>query len=405
MLFFDTCALLDLQDIAFNSKFTISSRTLLEIESIKNSKNKDIDIKLKARNISRLLNDKHESYSVVVETNEIIELVESNRLPLTSDNIIVASASTIHDCLFVTGDILCSIIAKDIFRIKTIDVLSFYNFPAYFGDGYLNVYMSDDDLSEFYKNIGCNKFGCCINEYIILRNLNGEVIDKYKWNGSMFEPISYRVINNDFFGKVRPRNIQQELAFDLLQDYRTPVKVIVGKFGTGKDYLMISHAIDMVLKKQKYKKIIWIRNNIEVKDSKPIGFIPGDITDKVRPFANIIADHVGGQSGLDALIAQDKLELQHLGFIRGRDIKDSIVLCSEAENLTKEHMQLLISRIGEDSSLWLNGDFKQVDDQLYLSNSGLMTAIKKLNGNKNFGFVKLEKTERSEVAEMADLLD
>lgn len=182
-------------------------------------------------------------------------------------------------------------------------------------------------------------------------------------------------------------------------------KVIVGKFGTGKDYLMISHAIDMVLKKQKYKKIIWIRNNIEVKDSKPIGFIPGDITDKVRPFANIIADHVGGQSGLDALIAQDKLELQHLGFIRGRDIKDSIVLCSEAENLTKEHMQLLISRIGEDSSLWLNGDFKQVDDQLYLSNSGLMTAIKKLNGNKNFGFVKLEKTERSEVAEMADLLD
>lgn len=224
MLFFDTCALLDLQDIAFNSKFTISSRTLLEIESIKNSRNKDIDIKLKARNISRLLNDKHESYSVVVETNEIIELVESNRLPLTSDNIIVASASTIHDCLFVTGDILCSIIAKDIFRIKTIDVLSFYNLPAYFGDGYLNVYMSDDDLSEFYKNIGCNKFGCCINEYIILRNLKGDVIDKYKWNGSMFEPISYRVINNDFFGKVRPRNIQQELAFDLLQDYRTPVE-------------------------------------------------------------------------------------------------------------------------------------------------------------------------------------
>lgn len=405
MLFFDTCALLDLQDIAFNSKFAISSRTLLEIESIKNSKNKDFDIKYKARNLSRLLKTNNGNYTVVIETDNIISLVESNNLPLTSDNIIVASASTIKDSVFVTGDILCGIIARNIFCIKTIDVSSFYGPNAVIGNGYLDIYMSDSDLSEFYKNLNNNKFGCSVNEYIVIRNLRGEIIDKYKWNGESFESISYRIINNDFSGKIRPRNIQQELAFDMLQNNSIPIKIIVGKFGTGKDYLMISHAIDMVLKKQRYKKIIWVRNNIEVKDSKPIGFIPGDITDKMRPFANIIADHVGGQSGLDALIAQDKIELQHLGFIRGRDIKDSIVLCSEAEHLTKEHVQLLISRIGEDSALWMNGDFKQVDDSMYLINSGLMTAIKKLRGNKNFGYVKLEKTERSEIAEMAGLLD
>ena len=99
------------------------------------------------------------------------------------------------------------------------------------------------------------------------------------------------------------------------------------------------------------------------------------------------------------------MEVQHLGFIRGRDIKNSIILCSEAENLTKQHVQLLIGRVGEGSSLWLDGDFKQVDSKIFEENSGLNIAIDKLKGNKLFGFVHLEKSERSETAALADLLD
>lgn len=105
------------------------------------------------------------------------------------------------------------------------------------------------------------------------------------------------------------------------------------------------------------------------------------------------------------MLGQGKVELVHLGFIRGRDIKNSIIMCSEAENMTKEHIQLLLGRVGEGSSLWMNGDYKQVDGDVFLKNSGLILAVDKLKGHPRFGFVKLLKTERSETAAMADLLD
>lgn len=171
-----------------------------------------------------------------------------------------------------------------------------------------------------------------------------------------------------------------------------------------KDFLMISNALHLI-KNKKYKKIIWCRNNIELKNSKPIGFLPNGMKDKLLPFAMVIADHVGGEDNLNALIDNKKIEIEHLGFMRGRDIRDSIIICSEAENMTKEQIQLLIGRISKNSALWLNGDYHQVDDKVFEFNNGLTTAIDRLKGHKRFGFVKLKDVERSETAQMADLLD
>ena len=112
-----------------------------------------------------------------------------------------------------------------------------------------------------------------------------------------------------------------------------------------------------------------------------------------------------GIDGIEMLIRQGKLEVQHLGFIRGRDIKNSIIICSEAENLTKQHVQLLIGRVGEGSNLWLDGDFKQTDAKVFEENNGLNIAIDKLKGHPLFGYVHLEKSERSETSALADLLD
>lgn len=118
-----------------------------------------------------------------------------------------------------------------------------------------------------------------------------------------------------------------------------------------------------------------------------------------------LADHLGGTDGLSLMVGHGQIEIVHLGFIRGRDIKNSIILCSEAENMTKEHIQLLLGRVGEGSALWINGDFKQCDAEVFRQNSGLMAAVDKLKGHPRFGYVKLLKTERSETAAMADLLD
>lgn len=271
--------------------------------------------------------------------------------------------------------------------------------------GFRDAVMSDDEMSEFYSSErNENTYGCLQNEYLVLKNEDGRVCDQFKWNGTHYIKVPYKQVNTRFIGKVKPRNLQQQLALDMLYDQDITVKVLVGKFGTGKDYLMTSAAVDQ-LERGKFDKIVWVRNNIEVKNSKPIGHLPGDYKDKLLPFAMPLADHLGGVEGLEYMLSNNKVELVHLGFIRGRDIKNSIIMCSEAENMTKEHIQLLLGRVGEGSSLWINGDYKQVDGDVFMKNSGLIIAVDKLKGHPRFGFVKLLKTERSETAAMADLLD
>lgn len=266
------------------------------------------------------------------------------------------------------------------------------------------VLTNPNDINALYDPKTNETFGCLENEYLIARDEKEEVIDLFKCKDGRLAQVPYKAIESKFAGKIKPRNIQQKLGIDMLYDTDTTIKILTGKFGTGKDLLMSSAAIDLI-EKGYFDKLVYVRNNIEVKNSKPIGHLPGSSNEKLLPFAMCLADHVGGVDGLSYMIEKGVVEVVHLGFIRGRDIKNSIILCSEAENLTKEHIQLLIGRVGEGSNLWINGDFKQTDLAVFERNNGLMTAIDRLKGHPRFGYVKLLKTERSETAAMADLLD
>jgi len=135
------------------------------------------------------------------------------------------------------------------------------------------------------------------------------------------------------------------LAFDLFSNKDIKIKAIFGRHGSGKDLIMATHALSLI-KQGVYDKLIFVRNNYEVAGSKPIGYLPGSQEDKLLPYAMPLADHVGGIDGLMKLIDDGVIVLQHLGFTRGRDIKKSLIYCTEAENMTKEHIQLLIGRIG-----------------------------------------------------------
>lgn len=270
--------------------------------------------------------------------------------------------------------------------------------------GYIEVSPTQDEWSYLYTNPTENIYGCFTNQYLIIRGEDGNVADKLKWNGNEYKKLSYKQVNNSFVSKIKPRNIQQECVFDMLQDKNTTIKIVSGRFGSGKTFLMVVNALQL-LQEGRFDKIVWVRNNIAVKDTKDLGALPGTEFEKLLPFVMPLADHVAGIPGIQMLMAQDKLEVQHLGFIRGRDIKNSIIMCSEAENLTKQHVQLLIGRVGEGSNLWLDGDFKQTDAKVFDENSGLNIAIDKLKGHRLFGYVHLEKSERSETSALADLLD
>lgn len=270
--------------------------------------------------------------------------------------------------------------------------------------GYEALIISDEEVEELFDPNNTNTFETIRNQYVNVFDNKMNDLGIFRNDGSRLVKVPFKTINSQFLGKVKPKNPQQQMAVDLLYNQDITIKLLTGKFGTGKDFLMCSAAIDL-LERNKFEKIIYIRNNIEVKNSKPIGFLPGEYNDKLLPFAMPLADHLGGKEGLNMWISRGRIEIVHLGFIRGRDIKNSIIYCSEAENMTKEHIRLLIGRVGEGSALWINGDFEQCDAEVFRTNSGLMMAVERLKGQPLFGYVRLEKTERSETAALADLLD
>ena len=132
--------------------------------------------------------------------------------------------------------------------------------------------------------------------------------------------------------------------------------------------------------------------------------LPGDELDKLGPYYAQIADHIG-ELELEEMIQTNRIEPIHLGFIRGRDIKNSIIIVDECENITRQHAQLLLGRVSKGSQIIFIGDKRQCDSLSFERNSGIIALLEGLVGNPLFGVVKLVKSERSEVAALADKLD
>uniref|UniRef100_UPI0035A085E4 PhoH family protein n=1 Tax=Clostridium sp. TaxID=1506 RepID=UPI0035A085E4 len=172
--------------------------------------------------------------------------------------------------------------------------------------------MEDIELAWWYESeIKVNKWDLLPNEYLVIKDEAGEICDKQKWTENGFVPVKYKTIENKFTGKIKPRNMQQELLFDMLQDDNSKIKLTTGSFGTGKDFTMLSDALNKI-ERGKYNKIIWIRNTWGVKNSKDIGFLPGNSMEKLMPYAMVLSDIVGGQYGMEYLLNNQQLELQHL---------------------------------------------------------------------------------------------
>lgn len=266
--------------------------------------------------------------------------------------------------------------------------------------------MSDEDVASFYE--GRYKIDMEINQYLFIKNDTGKVIEKRRWDGESLVPLKYKIIDNYRFGRVKPINDEQEALFDLLQDEERTVKQITGIFGGGKNFCTLTYALDAIDKGEKgkspYKKIVLVRNNVEVRDSISLGALPQGINEKLLPFAMPTADLLGSSIELFRLIDDGKIELLHLGFARGRSFDNTIIVVDESENLTSEHTALLVSRVGKNSVIIFLGDLNQTDKIVFEKNSGLERLNTRLFGNKLYGCVHLVKTERSETAALAALL-
>ena len=202
---------------------------------------------------------------------------------------------------------------------------------------------------------------------------------------------------------ITPRNDEQVCAFDLMKDPSKTVKLLTGTWGTGKTLILVSAALE-ALKAGRFKRIVWIRNNVDVKDTKDLGALPGEVIDKLVPFLGPFIDE-GGENSVITMLNKGTLVVEPLQSLRGRNFDDTLIMCSEAENLTKEHIQLIIARAAEGSEVWFDADNRQRDKASFERSRGIETLIERFAGQKLFGYVHLVKSERSETAAMADLLN
>lgn len=270
--------------------------------------------------------------------------------------------------------------------------------------GYVELELTEEGLADFYSNRAKYTSVLYENQYLLIKNSDGEIVDKYCRQGDDLRQVKYNIIQNTYCGKIKPRNLQQELAMDMLIDKRSKIKLVQGVYGSGKDYLMLNQALSLI-EKGKFQKIVFIRPNVTVANVPEIGYLKGTQEEKLAWTLGPFYDKVGGEDGVRLLVEQGKLELVPLLFIRGRSFDNSIIYVTEGQNITAEIAKLIISRIGDNSELWLNCDTHQVDKQVYEKDNGVEKMVSRLVGNPLFSYIYLPKTERSAVAELATLLD
>lgn len=262
---------------------------------------------------------------------------------------------------------------------------------------------SDEELAEFYVSPK-EPFPMENNQYLLIYdNRDGSLIDSYCKEGDRLRKFGHGAIKPRPKESISPRNDEQKCAFDLMKNDKVTIKLLTGTWGSGKTFILVSAALE-ALQFHKFDRIVWIRNNVDVKDTKDLGALPGDVNDKLLPFLGPFIDHCGEKEVL-RMIEDGKLTVEPLQSLRGRNFENTLIMCSEAENLTKEHLQLIIARAAEGTSIFLDADTRQRDKAVFEKSKGVEILIDRLKGNELFGYVHLIKTERSKTASLADLLN
>ena len=180
-----------------------------------------------------------------------------------------------------------------------------------------------------------------------------------------------------------PRGENQKTYINNIQT--NEINFGIGPAGTGKTYLAVAAAVDALLN-EKVDRIILIRPAVEA--GEKLGFLPGDLSQKVDPYLRPLYDALYDMLGTEKtekLIANGIVEIAPLAYMRGRTLNNSFIIVDESQNTTKEQMKMVLTRMGFGSSLVINGDITQIDLPKNI-NSGLSHAIKVLQGTKGIGF-------------------
>ncbi|MFM7300999.1 MAG: PhoH family protein [Crocinitomicaceae bacterium] len=247
-----------------------------------------------------------------------------------------------------------------------------------------------------------------VNGYYILKNGKSSSLAFYNHLTDQIQRIE-----KEFVYGIKPKNAEQAFALHALMNPEVKLVALQGVAGTGKTLLALASALEQ---HKQFNQTILARPIVPL-SNKDIGFLPGDANDKIGPYMEPLWDNlkfIKSQFGENEkkhkaileMLESGKIIITPLAFIRGRSLSNIMFIIDEAQNLTPHEVKTVITRAGENTKIVFTGDVHQIDTPYLDENSnGLAYLIDRLKGQKLFTHVKLEKGERSELANLAnDLL-
>lgn len=363
--FYDTSSLLlrtqDLFDIDEN--VVISSITLTELEDIKVSANKDADIKYAARHLLHLLDENPNKYEVWIFREDMLNPIVDKHLPINNDMRILATAIDYDnikhpdETIFVTNDLALKNIANLFFGNDSIQSVN-----EDFDDdyrGYKEVMLNDLEMANLYEHMDVNHFDALINEYIIVKDSDENIVDGLVWTGEAYRHFNFDPIDSKQFGRISPKDYPQKFFADSLT--HNQITLVKGPAGSGKTLLSLGYLFKL-LEKHNIDKIIIFCNTIAAKHAARLGFYPGSKDEKLldSQIGNLLISKLGDKMEVERLISDGKLVLLPMADIRGYDTTgmNAGIYISEAQNLDISLMKLALQRIGADSICIIDGDAK-----------------------------------------------
>jgi phosphate starvation-inducible protein PhoH and related proteins len=190
--------------------------------------------------------------------------------------------------------------------------------------------------------------------------------------------------------KISPRTQNQKNYFQLLNS--KDIVFAFGPAGTGKTFLAVAKAVAS-LQQGLVKKIVLSRPAVEA--GEKLGFLPGDLKEKVDPFLRPIYDALYEMMPYDQVekkLANNIIEIAPIAFMRGRTLEDCFIILDEAQNTTKIQMKMFLTRLGKNSKMVVVGDNTQID-LISKNDSGLIDASKKLKNIQDIGFIELDQKD------------
>jgi len=246
------------------------------------------------------------------------------------------------------------------------------------------------------------------NGYYILKNNKNSVLAFYNAEENTLTRLAKQIAYN-----IKPKNAEQTFALHAITNPNIKLVSIQGVAGTGKTLLALAGALEQ---RHEYKQIFLARPIVPL-SNKDIGYLPGDIKSKLNPYMEPLWDNLKFIQNqfkdsdkefhkITELVNQEKLVIQPLAYIRGRSLSNIFFIVDEAQNLTPHEIKTIISRAGENTKIIFAGDVFQIDTPYLDSQSnGLSYLIDRAKDHPLYAHIKLEKGERSELANLAnDLL-